>query len=121
MGGFGGFSGGGQGGPGGGFQGPGRLLDELAKLVTDAAGMAQGARREVETVIKSQGERIIGQMELVQRDEFEAVKEMAAKARLENETLRAELDELKATVAAMTAKPASKAKPAAKKAAPKKD
>ncbi|MEM1039138.1 MAG: accessory factor UbiK family protein [Pseudomonadota bacterium] len=91
--------GGGAGGFGGGPQGPNRLFDEFAKLVTDAAGMAQGARREVETVIKSQGERLIGQMDLVQRDEFEAVKEMAAKARLENETLRTELEALKAAVA----------------------
>lgn len=114
---MGGTGGPGTGGFGGGPQGPNRLFDEFAKLVTDAAGMAQGARREVETVIKSQGERLIAQMDLVQRDEFEAVKEMAAKARLENETLRAELEALKAAVAEMTSakKPASRAKPAAKK------
>ena len=61
-----------------------------------------------------------GQMDLVQRDEFEAVKEMAMKARLENEELRAEIEALKAAQAKpAAAKPATK-KPAAKKAAPKK-
>ena len=102
--------GGGAGGFGGGPQGPNRLFDEFAKLVTDAAGMAQGARREVETVIKSQGERLIGQMDLGQRDEFEAVKEMAAKARLENEALRTELEALKAAVADLASPKASAAK-----------
>ncbi|MEL6736516.1 MAG: accessory factor UbiK family protein [Pseudomonadota bacterium] len=102
--------GGGAGGFGSGPQGPNRLFDEFAKLVTDAAGMAQGARREVETVIKSQGERLIGQMDLVQRDEFEAVKEMAAKARLENEALRTELEALKAAVADLASPKASAAK-----------
>ncbi len=92
---------------------PNRMLDELAKLMTDAAGVAQGARREVETVMRSQAERFMGQMDLVQRDEFEAVKAMVVKARKENADLRAEIDALKA------AKPAAK-KPAAKKAAPKK-
>ena len=92
---------------------PNRMLDELAKLMTDAAGVAQGARREMETVMRSQAERFMGQMDLVQRDEFEAVKAMVVKARQENADLRAEIDVLK------TAKPAGK-KPAAKKAAPKK-
>ena len=98
-------------------QGPNRIFDEFAKLMTDAAGVAQGARREVEGALKGQAERFLGQMDLVQRDEFEAVREMASKARLENEELRAELDALKSQVAAM-AKPAKKTpakKPAAKK------
>ncbi len=92
---------------------PNRMLDELAKLMTDAAGVAQGARREVETAMRSQAERFMGQMDLVQRDEFEAVKAMVVKARQENADLRAEIDALKA------AKPAAK-KPAAKKASVKK-
>ena len=77
-------------------QGPNRIFDEFAKLMTDAAGVAQGARREVETALKSQGERLLSQMDLVQRDEFEAVKEMASRARQENEELRSEIDALKA-------------------------
>jgi BMFP domain-containing protein YqiC len=64
-----------------------RFLDELSKLLTDAAGAAQGVRREFETMVKTQGERILRDMDVVQREEFEAVKEMAAKAREENELL----------------------------------
>ena len=64
-----------------------RFLDELSKLLTDAAGAAQGMRREVETLMRSQGERILREMDVVQREEFEAVKEMATKAREENERL----------------------------------
>ena len=73
-----------------------RLFDELARLMTDAAGMAQGARREVETLMRSQGERILREMDVVKREEFEAVKAMAAKAREENEALKAEIAALKA-------------------------
>ena len=54
-----------------------RFLDEFAKLMTDAAGAAQGMRREFETLMKAQGERILREMDVVQREEFEAVKEMA--------------------------------------------
>src|SRR6267143_4903678 len=64
-----------------------RFLDELAKLMTDAAGAAQGMRRDFETMVRSQGERMLREMDVVQREEFEAVKEMAAKAREENEQL----------------------------------
>jgi BMFP domain-containing protein YqiC len=65
-----------------------RLLDEFAKLMTDMAGVAQGVRREVETAFKSQAERFLGEMDIVQREEFEAVREMAARARDENESLK---------------------------------
>jgi BMFP domain-containing protein YqiC len=75
-----------------------RFLDELAKLLTDAAGAAQGMRREVETLMKAQGERILRDMDLVQREEFEAVKEMAVKAREENERLAARIAALEAEV-----------------------
>jgi BMFP domain-containing protein YqiC len=73
-----------------------RFLDELAKLMTDAAGAAQGMRRDFETMMKSQGERLLREMDVVQREEFEAVKEMAAKAREENEHLSARLAALEA-------------------------
>ena len=76
-----------------------RFLDELSKLLTDAAGAAQGMRREVETLMKAQGERILRDMDLVQREEFEAVKEMAAKARDENERLSARVAELESELA----------------------
>jgi BMFP domain-containing protein YqiC len=65
-----------------------RLLDEFAKLMTDMAGVAQGVRREVETAFKSQAERFFSEMDVVQREEFEAVREMAARAREESETLK---------------------------------
>ena len=78
-----------------------RFLDELSKLLTDAAGAAQGMRREVETLMRAQGERILREMDVVQREEFEAVKEMAAKAREENERLSARIVELEAALAAL--------------------
>lgn len=78
-----------------------RFLDELAKLMTDAAGAAQGMRRDFETLMRSQGERILRDMDVVQREEFEAVKEMAAKAREENEQLAARVASLEAEVAAL--------------------
>lgn len=76
-----------------------RFLDELSKLLTDAAGAAQGMRREIETLMKAQGERILRDMDLVQREEFEAVKEMATKARDENEELKARIAALEAALA----------------------
>ena len=76
-----------------------RLLDEFAKLMTDAAGVAQGMRREVETAVRSQAERFLGDMDIVQREEFEAVRDMAARARGENEALRRRLEALEARLA----------------------
>lgn len=73
-----------------------RILDEVAKLMTDAAGAAQGMRREMETLMRTQGERILRDMDVVAREEHEAVKAMAEKARAENERLAARVDELEA-------------------------
>jgi BMFP domain-containing protein YqiC len=78
-----------------------RFLDELAKLMTDAAGAAQGMRRDFETLMRSQGERILRDMDVVQREEFEAVREMAVKAREENERLATRVAALEAEVAAL--------------------
>ena len=64
-----------------------RLLDELAKMMTDAAGAAQGVRREVETIVRSQLDRVLAEIDVVRREEFEVVREMAEKARLENDAL----------------------------------
>jgi len=77
-----------------------RFFDEIAKLMTDAAGAAQGVRRDFETMMRAQGERILRDMDVVQREEFEAVKEMAAKAREENEALAARVTALEAELAA---------------------
>jgi BMFP domain-containing protein YqiC len=78
-----------------------RFFDELAKLMTDAAGAAQGLRREFETFFKSQGERMMREMDMVSREEFEAIKAMAAKAREENEALAARVSALEAEVAGL--------------------
>ncbi|MHC5307864.1 accessory factor UbiK family protein [Bartonella sp. LJL80] len=72
--------------------GPNRVLDELAKLMTDAAGAAQGVRREAETAFRAQAERVLNKLDLVQREEFEVVKEMAVKARAEVAELKNRLD-----------------------------
>ncbi|MEI5680975.1 MULTISPECIES: accessory factor UbiK family protein [unclassified Mesorhizobium] len=79
--------------------GPNRILDEFAKLVTDAAGAAQGVRREVETAFKGQAERMLNSMDVVQREEFEALREMTLKLRAENEKLTGRVAELEAKLA----------------------
>ena len=66
-----------------------RFFDDLSRLVTDAAGLADGARREAQTFARSQLERMMAGMDIVSREEFEAVREMAARAREENEKLAA--------------------------------
>jgi BMFP domain-containing protein YqiC len=78
-----------------------RFLDEVAKLMTDAAGAAQGVRREVEGVMRAQTERMLENMDLVRREEFEAVKAMAEKARNENERLAALIAALEARIASL--------------------
>jgi BMFP domain-containing protein YqiC len=88
-----------------------RLLDEFAKLMTDAAGVAQGVRREVETTMRAQAERFLSEMDLVQREDFEAVREMAARARDENEALSARIAELEARIAKLEAAGAGAAQP----------
>ena len=77
-----------------------RFFDEMAKLMTNAAGAAQGVRREIDTLIQAQLERVLNGMELVKREEFEAVKAMAQKAREENDALSARLSALEARFAA---------------------
>lgn len=71
--------------------GPNRILDEFAKLMTDAAGAAQGMRKEVETAFRAQAERILNSMDVVQREEFDAMREIALKARARSEELAARI------------------------------
>ena len=78
-----------------------RVLDEFAKLMTDAAGAAQGVRREVETMMRAQGERMLREMDVVTREEFEAVKAMARKAREENDALGVRLAALETEIRAL--------------------
>ena len=73
-----------------------RLIDDLAKVAASAVGVAAGMREEVEARVRHQFERVVEGMELVSRDEFEAVKAMAAEARAENERLAARLAALEA-------------------------
>jgi BMFP domain-containing protein YqiC len=82
-----------------------RFFDEVARLMNDAAGVAQGVRREFETLFRSQAERILRDLAVVQREEFEAVKDMARLAREENEVLKVRLAALEARLGA--AKPAA--------------
>jgi BMFP domain-containing protein YqiC len=78
-----------------------RIFDEMARLMNDAAGVAQGVRKEFDTLFRNQAERMLRDLDVVQREEFEAVKEMARLAREENEAL-------KARIAALEAKSADK-------------
>ena len=70
------------------------FFDGLSKLLTDAAGAAKGARDDLEAFVKQKLEKMLADMDLVRREEFEAVKAMAAKAREENEQLEARVKEL---------------------------
>ncbi|MFZ1924201.1 MAG: accessory factor UbiK family protein [Xanthobacteraceae bacterium] len=65
-----------------------RFFDEAARLMNDAAGVAQGVRREFDTLFRTQAERILRDLDVVRRDDFEAVKDMARIAREENEALK---------------------------------
>ena len=75
------------------------ILDGLARLFTDAAGAAQSVRTELDTFMRQRLEHLVAEMDFVPREEFEAVKAMAAKARSENERLEARLAALEARLA----------------------
>ena len=76
-----------------------RLFDDFSRLITDAAGLAEGARREVETLARAQLERLMARMDFVSREEFDAVREMAGLARAQNEKLEARIAALEAKLA----------------------
>ena len=76
------------------------VLDGLARFFTDAAGAAQSVRTEVDTFMKQRLEKIVADMDFVPREEFDAVKDMASKARSENERLEARIAELEAKLGA---------------------
>jgi BMFP domain-containing protein YqiC len=83
-----------------------RIFDEMARLMNDAAGVAQGVRREFDTLFRSQAERILRELDVVPREEFEAVKDMARLAREENDALKARIEALEAKSAAKKSKAA---------------
>ena len=97
-----------------------RILDSMARFLTNAAGAAQAFKAEMETMMKSRLERLVADLDLVPREEFDAVKAMAAKARAENEKLARRLAELEAKASASksassrrarSARPRKRAKP----------
>ncbi len=82
--------------------GTNRIFDDFAKLMTDAAGAAQGVRAEVETAFRAQAERFMNSMDVVKREEFEAVREMAIRAREENDALLKRIEALEARLGGNT-------------------
>ena len=79
-----------------------RFFDEIARLMNDAAGVAQGVRREFDTMFKAQAERWMRDLDMVKREEFEAVKDMARLAREENDALKSRIEALEAKVGGTT-------------------
>jgi BMFP domain-containing protein YqiC len=88
-------------------QGSNRFFDDFSKLATDAGAVAQSFRREAETAVRAQAERFLSDMDIVQRDEHEAVKHMAASARDEVEALHTKIAALEARIATLEAKSGS--------------
>ena len=104
------------------MQSENRFFDDLAKMVNGIAGTVAGAGREAEAAMRDRAKEFVGRMDFVSREEFEAVKQMAATARAEAEALKARLDKLEgaakpAAAPTAAAKPAAAAKAAAKPAA----
>jgi BMFP domain-containing protein YqiC len=82
-----------------------RFFDEIGRLMNDAAGAAQGVKREVDTVVRNQAEKILRDLDIVKREEFEAVKDMARLAREENEALKARIAVLEAKLGVSASAP----------------
>lgn len=89
------------------MQSQNRFFEDLAKLANGAAGTFAGVAREMESMVKSSVERFVGGIDMVSRDEFEAVKEMAANARAEAEALKERLDAMEARGRAKKSGPAA--------------
>ena len=105
------------------MQSQNRLFDDLARVATSAMGVAAGMREEIEARLRDQFERIVNQMDLVPRDEFEAIKAVAVRAREEQETLTERVAALEARLAEaeqkLTAAKRTKAAGTAKKSSSK--
>jgi BMFP domain-containing protein YqiC len=82
-----------------------RFFDEIGRLMNDAAGAAQGVKREVDTVMRNQAERILRDLDVVKREEFDVVKDMARLAREENEALKSRIAVLEAKLGIAPAAP----------------
>ena len=72
-----------------------RIFDDLGKLMNEAAGVADGVRREIETAVKSQAERFVADMDLVKREDFDALRELVQRQNAEIKVLRENLEALK--------------------------
>ena len=83
----------------------GRMFEDLSRIMNDAADMAHGVRREAESLMKAQVERLLASMDIVSREEFEAMKTMAIKARDENERLEKRIMALEAHLGITPATP----------------
>jgi BMFP domain-containing protein YqiC len=94
------------------MQSENRFFDDLAKMINGVAGTVAGAGREAEAAMRERAKEFVGRMDFVSREEFEAVKQMAATARAEAEALKARLDKLEGAAAPKAAAPKI-AKPAA--------
>ncbi|ABE41094.1 accessory factor UbiK family protein [Rhodopseudomonas pseudopalustris] len=84
-----------------------RIFDEIGRLMNDAAGAAQGVKREVDSVVRSQAEKILRDLDIVKREEFEAFKDMVRLAREENEALKARIAALEAKLGPTSENPTS--------------
>jgi len=82
-----------------------RFFDEIGRLMNDATGVAHGIRREFDTLFRSQAERILRDLDVVPREEFEAVREMARLAREENDALKARIEALEGRMSGAPAAP----------------
>ena len=86
------------------------LLDDLARVATGALGALTGMRAEVEARLRDQFGRVLARMDLVTREEFDAVRAMAAKARLEQEALARRLEVIESRLQAQAARPAGRSR-----------
>lgn len=91
-------------GSGGGGRGPASFFEDFSKIAGGALGAAGGLKADIEALARTQASRLIQEFDLVRRDEFEAVRDMAANARAENDRLRASLDALEARIAEIESK-----------------
>lgn len=73
----------------------GKIFDELGKLMNNAAGVADGVRREIETAVKSQLERLVADMDLVKREDYDALRELVQAQSTEIKDLKAAVESLK--------------------------
>ncbi|WP_417611326.1 accessory factor UbiK family protein [Parasphingorhabdus sp.] len=101
------------------MQSQNRFFDDLSKILNGVAGTVAGVGREAEASARERAKEWFGGMDFVSRDEFEAVKEMAANARAEADALKKRVEALEKASGAESKRPAAKAAPARKSATPK--